>query len=514
MRPAYYTLIIFSIFIHSSFWGQLTESFNDGDFTSNPTWIGDGSKYEVNGSFELHSNGPAISDTAYLSSNTGSLDFNSTIVWQFYVAMSFNPSNSNNCRVYLTSDNTNLKASLNGYYIRIGENGSTDAIKFYKQVGTTSTLIYTGTGNTFGTTPTVSIKVTRTSSGNWTFESDATGGTTYSAEGNVTNTDLVSSQFFGIWSKYTASNSANFIYDNFSITGSVIVDNTPPVVSNTSIISNNQLDITFNEPIDLATAQTIGNYSVNNSIGNPSSATIDGSDPTLIHLTFSTNFTDGQTNIISVQNVEDASNNVMSPSQHNFLYFVPVPASYKDIVINEIFADPSPQYGLPAGEFIEVYNASTHIFNLSNWTIGDASSDEQIGNYTLLPNQYLIIADDAFTFDYSVYPNAILVSSLPSFNNSADDVVLKDENGTAIDFVAYSEDWYGSSLKEDGGYTLELINPTLPCTSSANWIGSNDPNGGTPGAQNSVYNATPDAHNSNNYKVFYSEQCHYYALFF
>ena len=80
MRPAYYTLIIFSIFIHSSFWGQLTESFNDGDFTSNPTWIGDGSKYEVNGSFELHSNGPAISDTAYLSSNTGSLDFNSTIV--------------------------------------------------------------------------------------------------------------------------------------------------------------------------------------------------------------------------------------------------------------------------------------------------------------------------------------------------------------------------------------------------------------------------------------------------
>ena len=493
MKSAYYVLIIFSFLIHSSFFGQLTESFSDGDFTTSPTWGGNTSKYEVNASFQLHSNGPAVSDTAYLSSNTGNLDFNATIVWEFYIEMNFSPSNSNNCRVYLTSDNANLKAALNGYYIRIGENGSTDALKFYKQVGTTNTLLYTGTGNTFGTSPTASIKVTRTSTGDWTFESDATGGTTYVAEGSVTNTDITSSQFFGIWSKYTASNSNNFIYDNFTITGSTIIDTNPPTVSNVTLISNNQLDISFNEPLDVTTAQTIGNYSVDNGIGNPSSAIIDGSDPTLVHLTFATNFIDGQTNTISIQNVEDIANNIMSASQHDFLYFVPVTASYKDIVINEIFAAPSPQLGLPAGEFIEIYNASTHIFNLTNWTIGDASSDEQIGNYTLLPNQYLIIADDAYTFDYSVFPNAILVTSLPSFNNSADDVVLKDENGNLVDFVTYSEDWYGSSVKEDGGYTLELINPTLPCTSSSNWIGSNDPNGGTPGTQNSVYDATPDA---------------------
>ncbi len=489
-------LFITTLLISISFvsLAQLSDDFSDGDFSSNPTWTGDITKYVVTGSGRLHSNGPAQSDTAYLATNVGNLDFSNTIVWEFFVQMDLNPSNSNNARIYLVSDNANLKTALNGYFIRIGENGSSDALKFYKQTGTTATLLYSGTGNTFGSSPTASIKVTRTSSGDWTFESDATGGTTYVPEGMINNTDIVASQFFGIWSKYTASNSPNFLYDNFTITANTIVDNTAPIFSDLTIVSSTQLDVSFNEPLESTTAQTITNFSVNNGIGNPTSAVLDGSDPTLIHLTFATAFVDGQTNEITIENIEDLSNNVTPLESHDFLYFVPVTASYKDLVINEIFADPSPQLGLPMGEYIEIYNASTHIFNLTNWTIGDASSDEQIGNYTLMPNQYLLIADDAFSFDYSIYNNAILVASLPSFNNGSDDVVLKDENGTVVDFVSYSSDWYGSSIKADGGYTLELINPTLPCTSSSNWIGSNSPDGGTPAVQNSVYDITLDTY--------------------
>ncbi len=487
-------LLITPLLISVCFIGtaQLTDDFSDGDFSANPTWTGDVSKYEINGANRLHTNGTPQSDTAYLATNVGNLDFSNTIVWEFFVQMDLNPSNSNNVRIYLVSDNANLKMPLNGYFIRIGENGSADALKFYKQVGTTATLLFTGTGNTFGSNPTASIKVTRTASGDWTFESDATGGTTYIAEGTVNNTAIVSSQFFGIWSKYTASNVTKFLYDNFVITANTIVDNTAPVFSNITIISNTQIDVTYNEPLEISTAQTTANYSVNNGIGNPTTAILDGSNPTLIHLTFATPFTDGQTNEITIENLEDLSNNVINIETHNFLYFLPVTASYKDLVINEIFADPSPQLGLPMGEYIEIYNASNHIFNLTNWTIGDASSDEQIGNYTLLPNQYLLIADDAYSFDYSIYSNAILVASLPSYNNSSDDVVLKDENGTIIDLVSYTSDWYGSPTKAAGGYTLELINPLLPCTSSSNWIGSNSPDGGTPAVQNSVYNVTPD----------------------
>ena len=492
MKLAYFTLLLLSIFIHSTFVGQLSDNFNDGDFTTNPEWTGDVSKYAVNAGFELYSNGPAVSDTAYLSTNVGNIDFSTPIVWEFYLAMNFSPSNSNNCRIYLTSDNANLKANLNGYYIRIGENGSADAINFYKQVGATSTLLFTGTGNTFGVNPTASIKVTRTPSGDWLFESDATGGTTYIPEGSVNNTDLLSTQFFGIWNKYTASNSGAFSYDNFSISGTVIPDNTPPLVSDVAVISNNKLDITFNEPVNPITAQTIGNYSANNGIGNPTSAVLDGTNPTLVHLTFATTFTDGQTNQISIQNVTDAANNAMNTSQHNFLFFIPVTASYKDLVINEIFADPSPQVGLPAGEFVEIYNNSTHIFNLSNWTIGNGSTNKIIGNYTLLPNQYLVIADQSYAFDFSIYPNVILVTGFPTLNNTTSDVVLKDGSGVVVDFVTYFDTWYGDPIKKNGGYSLELINPNYPCNSASNWSASTNPNGGTPGAQNAIYNAAPD----------------------
>jgi len=191
-------------------------------------------------------------------------------------------------------------------------------------------------------------------------------------------------------------------------------------------------------------------------------------------------------------NVEDLASNPIVTSTHPFLYFVPATPNYKEVVINEIFADPSPQIGLPAGEFIELYNASTSIFDLNGWTISDASSTATLSSYVLQPGEYVIIADDDFTFDFSIYSNVLLVTSLPSLNNASDDVGLEDDLGNTIDFVSYSDAWYQDDNKDDGGYSLELINPTLPCSNANNWIASNDASGGTPGQENSVYDLTPD----------------------
>jgi len=485
-------LLLCLFFVPAYFVAQLSEDFSDGDFTNNPTWSGDNAKYQISVGNQLQSNGLGNSETTYLSTNIGNLDFSQTTTWSFFMQMDFNPSTTNQARVYLVSDNANLTGSLNGYYVKIGASGSADAIEFYKQVGNSSTLLHSGTGNTFATNPTASIRVTRSPSGDWTFESDATGGTNYIAEGTINNTDITNTQFFGVFSKYSSTRGDKFFYDNFNISGTIIVDNTPPIVTSVSVISNNQLDVNFNEPIDIITAQNTSNYSVNNSIGNPTSALLDGTNPSLVHLTFGNTFADGQTNTITIQNIQDISSNTMVSSSHNFLYFIPVNASFKDIVINEIFADPSPQYGLPSGEYIELYNASTHIFDLTNWTIGDASSDEQIGGVVLQPGEYLIIADDAFTYEFSIYNNVQFVSNLPSYNNSADDVILKDGNGSVIDKVSYTTAWYNDATKAMGGYSLELINPTIPCTSSSNWTASNSTDGGTPGMQNSVYDGTPD----------------------
>src|SRR5690606_25258437 len=52
---------------------------------------------------------------------------------------------------------------------------------------------------------------------------------------------------------------------------------------------------------------------------------------------------------------------------------VPAQPQYKDVIVTEIFADPSPVVGLPAVEFVELYNRSDKTLKLSGWTLSDGS---------------------------------------------------------------------------------------------------------------------------------------------
>ena len=68
-------LIVFC-FYFGTFFSQLTENFSDGDFNNNPKWTGDTLEFIVNSDFKLQLNAPSITDTSYLSVETGTLNFN------------------------------------------------------------------------------------------------------------------------------------------------------------------------------------------------------------------------------------------------------------------------------------------------------------------------------------------------------------------------------------------------------------------------------------------------------
>jgi len=54
--------------------------------------------------------------------------------WNFYVTLAFSPSDANHARIYLMSNQADLKSTaLNGYYIRIGESGSSDGVDLWRQ---------------------------------------------------------------------------------------------------------------------------------------------------------------------------------------------------------------------------------------------------------------------------------------------------------------------------------------------------------------------------------------------
>ncbi len=469
---------------------QVNDDFTDGDFTTNPVWSGEDSKFTVNTGNQLQLNGLASTDTAYLSTANSSID---SAEWQFYVKMQFDPSNNNYLKVYLVSDQANLEGPLNGYFLRLGENLSNDDIDLYRQDGTAEVLVIDGVDGNVASSPEVRIRVTRDKVGNWELHSDLTGGTNFTLEGAGTDNTYTSSAFFGLFCRHTSSNGTKYYFDDFYV-GPMVGDTLAPSIISVSATSDTTLDVVFSEYVELSSSQLITNYSANNGIGNPNAALRDGVDSTLLHLTFSTQFGNGVTNILTVSNVTDIlSNAITTPETVPFTYFQAGIAVPGDVVINEIFADPVPSVSLPTGEFVELYNASTKIFDLNGWKFINSTTSKTLPTYLLLPNEYVILCDVADTAGYSPYGSLIGISSFTALTNVGDSLTLMDDVGTVLDIVAYDDTWYNDPLKENGGWTLEQINPSHPpCSSANNWIASNDLSGGTPGVINSVHDTLPD----------------------
>jgi hypothetical protein len=477
----YLTVLLFVVTGLSS--AQFSDDFTDGDFTNSPTWGGMTSNFEIDGINQLHLLAPAIDDTSYLSVPTTAV----TTTWDFYVRMDFNPSSSNLARVYVMSDNADLSGSLNGYFVMIGN--TDDEISLYRQTGTTVTEILDGVNGIVNTSAVgVRIQVTRDASGNWEIFRDALGGYAFTSEGTVNDNTYSTTSHFGVYCKYTSTRSELFYFDNL---GDPYIDGLAPSVYGISIISSTQLDVQFSEPMDQTTAETNSNYSVNNGIGTPSSAVLDGTDPSLVHLTFATPFTNGTTYDLTMNNVEDvAGNSILSPTIESFLYFIADVPVANDVIITEIMADPSPVVGLPEVEFIEIYNRSNKYFDISNWTISDASSNASIGSYILVPGAYVIICGLGNESLFATSNKT--VAALPAFNNDGDAVVLKDNSGILIDSLYFDLSWYENGIKDDGGYTLERKHNDAPCSDQNNWSASVDVLGGTPGLQNSIWTDVDD----------------------
>lgn len=468
---------------------QFADDFSDGDFSSNPTWSGDVANFEVDGNQELHLNAPTESDTSYLSVSSEAID---DATWEFYAEMDFNPSSSNLTRVYLVSNNQNLKADLNGYYVRLG--GETeDKISLYRQDGTSSEQLITSVDDLLDSDPArARIRVTRSAAADWELLADTSGGASFISYGTANDTTYEQSLYTGVWCKYTSTRSDKFYFDDFNATGNPFVDSEVPTVASLSVISDTEVDVFFSEPMNQATAETLTNYSADGGLGTPSSAQRDGSNQSLVRLTFATQLTNGTTYNLTISNVEDLAGNTIVTLTEPFTYVIPSPASFRDVVINEFMCDPSPFVGLAEAEFVELYNTSSNFIDLTDWKLGDASSFGTLDAHIIGPGEYALLVSTSDAGLFAFYPNVVEVSSFPSLNNSGDEIILQDENEVVIDELSYDLSWYQDENKEDGGYTLEQINPFASCVNPANWKGSEDVLGGTPSGQNSVFDDAPD----------------------
>jgi hypothetical protein len=381
MKKYFFIFILFSL--PSVSFAQFTDDFSDGDFTTNPTWIGHNGNFEIDSLNQLHLN-DTIANTSYLTTESKAI-ING--IWEFGIKMGFSPSTSNYSKVYLISNNVNLTSSLNGIYVRIGgESGTIDDVSLYVQNGSTTSKIIDGIDGIAAIDPDLKIKVTRDSIGNWELFVDTSN--QYILQGSAFENSITTSNYFGIYCKYTSTRSDLFWFDNFNVSGTYDTSTIPQVNIN-------------------------------------------------------------------------------------------------DIVINEFFADPTPSIGLPKHEYIELYNRTNKAISLTDWSITMGTSQKQFPSSIIEADSFVILIKDAVM---DSFPSNISKIGFPSISltNGGADIILKDNNGKVINAISYTEKWYNDDNKNEGGWSIEQVNPNLFCEGHSNWRASIANIGGTPGKQNSV----------------------------
>ncbi|HSN10358.1 MAG TPA: hypothetical protein VLS85_15060, partial [Hanamia sp.] len=345
---------------------QLSENFNDGNFIATPVWIGDTSSFFINNSFQLQSNN-SIANNSFALVTENKLCISTQ--WEYWMKLSFNPSSANYVDTYLTSSEPNPADSNNvGYFVRTGN--TDDEISLYRRDpnGITIKIIDGEDGTLDHTSNIFKIKVTRDSIGKWNLLRDLTGtGNSYTKEGTVTDSTYTTTSWFGFLIKQsTASFFQKHFIDDIEIKR-FDPDISPPEIVSVTAISSSKTDVLFNEPLESST-NVFSNYSLNNGLGMPDSIVIDAQNSSLVHLVFTNPFTNGNNYTLTVNGVKDLSGNVTNNATAYFSFYRP---QQYDIVIDEIFADPSPQVNLPGYEWIELKNTSAFPINLKGWKVSD-----------------------------------------------------------------------------------------------------------------------------------------------
>ncbi len=157
------------------------------------------------------------------------------------------------------------------------------------------------------------------------------------------------------------------------------------------------------------------------------------------------------------------------------------------VVINEIHYNPSGDQGDDSYyEFLELYNTEASQVDLSGWAFTSGIDLSFAAGTVIDGNGYLVLAQDAASVEAWYTLSDVIQWDGGGLSNSGETLTLVDATTTTVDEVAFDDggDWPG---EPDGdGPSAELTNPALDNGEGANWS-SSLALGGTPGAQNSVY---------------------------
>jgi hypothetical protein len=467
-------------------YSQVADNFSDAELHQNPTWLGDTMHFIVNASNELQLNATAAGSSQIAVQG----NIPNSASWDLRFRLAFAPSGSNLLRIYLQADQENLGSS-NAYFIEIGETGSNDALRLFRQETGGNTLLGTGTAGLVANNPDIHLRVTRNLSGQWSLEAaSGTAPLEFQFSANDASLSGGVNRYFGLQCVYTISNINKYFFDDINVSLGP-PDTEAPILLSAQADNEWQVSVLFNEPVNPVQAAI---FSISGGVGTPISATLQPDGRSVVLALSSPLSNGGYT--LQCEGIQDVFGNTSLVQTADFQFIKTDVAQEFDILINELMPDPSPAQGLPDVEWLELFNRSNKTIDLATLTIKDASgAPVLLPSYLLGPGQYLAITASSNVGALQAAVSAPVLGvpiGVSTLNNDGDIITLSNLNAEVIDRVAYDLDWHTDAGKKEGGWSLERINPGLPCLEKENWQSCPNATGGTPGQANASLSTLAD----------------------
>ena len=153
------------------------------------------------------------------------------------------------------------------------------------------------------------------------------------------------------------------------------------------------------------------------------------------------------------------------------------------LIITEIFADPTPSRGLPEKEFVEIKNATKEGIQIKGFKFIYGSTFSEFSSNILAPDERVIVCRAGNETAFESYGRVITLKNF-SLSNEGNLLIIENPQKEYITSVNYSNSWYSKGREE--GYSLEMIDESQACRGKENWASSVAAIGATPGGANSV----------------------------
>lgn len=486
MKTERYSLLILLLFIIGFTFSQVADNFSDGDFYNSPHWEGDYNNFIINPDHVLQLDASEAGRAALWIPTTFTGD---EMEWRMSVKMDCSPSANNLVRIYLLSDSANLSATpKSAFFLQFGENQSNDAIELFFEDKNRLISICRGTNGLISNPFEMNIKVIRNRNYEWKIWVDEHLMGDYQLDAQGVCDSMVSNASFGVFCQFTSSNKNKFFFDNFYF-GNPLVDLDAPQIEKIVPGDNyNQLKVIFNENVTRESALNNENYKILSWNEIPVSCDFIIPHYNQVSLTFSSSFTPRINYQLQISNIEDYSGNrlinTIFPIIFNSL-------ERNSLIISEIMADPFPSVALPQTEYIELFNCRDSSFILSGWKLQIGNTLHEIPDFSIDGEGFVVLIPAAANVSFSDSVTIVPISLL-NIRDAGQVITLYNEFGEIIHHVHFSKEWYENSYKANGGWSLEMIDPSNPCSGKNNWRSSLHENGGTPGFLNSVRRENPD----------------------